>query len=254
LRYLILILALMMSGCAAVPTIKDEGKISPVTLQKNIPEPADGKIVVGVYSFSDKTGQRKDGGAIAKFSTAVTQGGETLLLKSLHDVGNGRWFRVVERVGLDNLLKERQLIRSSREEARDKTPLKTILYAGMIIEGAIVSYDTNIKTGGLGVRVLGIGPQIQWQEDIVTVSIRVVSVNTGEVLMTISSEKTILSVVGSVAVFKFYDNGTKNYETEFGVGTNEPGVYALRKAIDTAVEEMIYDGERKGLWKFKNKE
>lgn len=251
MRYLLL-LCLLLTGCAAIPDIRDEGKVSPVTLHKNIPEPADGRVVVGVYSFSDKTGQRKDSGAIAKFSTAVTQGGETLLLKSLQDVGNGKWFRVVERVGLDNLLKERQLIRSSREEAKDKTQLKTILYAGMIIEGAIVSYDTNIKTGGLGVRVLGIGPQVQWQEDIVTVSIRVVSVNTGEVLMTISSEKTILSVAGSVAVFKFYDSGTKNYETEFGVSTNEPGVYALRKAIDTAVEEMIYEGQRKGLWKFKS--
>jgi curli production assembly/transport component CsgG len=123
----------------------------------------------------------------------------------------------------------------------------------MIIEGAIVSYDTNTKTGGFGVRYLGIGPNTQYQEDMVTVSIRVVSVSTGEVLLTVNSEKKILSVAESVSVFKFYDSGTKNFENEIGVTSNEPGVYALKAAVDAAVEEMIYQGEKKNIWKFKQK-
>ena len=257
MRIVILFLLLCLSGCVAAPVKfqKDDAQVSAATTTKReIPEPANGKIVVGVYSFTDKTGQRKDGGNIAKLSSAVTQGGETLLLKSLQDVGDGKWFRVVERVGLDNLLKERQLIRSAREEVRDTTPLRTVLYAGMLIEGAIVSYDTNVRTGGFGVRYLGIGPNTQYQEDMVTVSIRVVSVSTGEVLLTVNSEKKILSVAESVAVFKFYDSGTKNFENEIGVTSNEPGVYALKSAIDNAVEEMIYQGEKKGIWKFKQKE
>jgi len=90
----------------------------------------------------------------------------------LADVGDGDWFKIVERVGLDNLLKERQLIRSAREEASDTNRLRPVLYAGMIIEGAIVSYDTNQRTGGFGWRYLGIGPNTQYQEDIVTVSLR----------------------------------------------------------------------------------
>jgi curli production assembly/transport component CsgG len=220
-------------------------------VKRKLSEPANGKIVVGVYSFTDKTGQRKDGGNIAKLSSAVTQGGETLLIKSLQDVGDGKWFRIVERVNLDNLLKERQLIRSAREEVKDVTPLRTVLYAGMLIEGAIVSYDSNVKTGGFGIRYLGIGPNTQYQEDLVTVSIRVVSVSTGEVLLTVNSEKKILSVAESVAVFKFYDSGTKSFENEFGVTSNEPGVYALKAAIQSAVEEMIIQGEKKGIWQFK---
>jgi curli production assembly/transport component CsgG len=219
-----------------------------------IPEPKSGKIVVGVYSFTDKTGQRKDGGQIAKLSSAVTQGGETLLLKSLQEAGDGKWFRVVERVNLDNLLKERQIIRSSREEAKDTSTLRTILYAGMLIEGAIVSYDSNVRTGGFGVRYLGIGPNTQYQEDMVSVSIRVVSVNTGEVLLTVNTEKKILSIATSVAIFKFFDSGTKSFENEIGVTSNEPGVYALKSAIDTAVEEMILQGEKKDLWQFKQGE
>jgi len=250
-----LILSLLLSACVASPFEIQQDKPQPIVepVKKHFPEPSNGKIVVGVYSFTDKTGQRKENGSIAKLSSAVTQGGETLLIKSLQDVGGGNWFRVVERVGLDNLLKERQLIRSAREEARDTTSLRTILYAGMIIEGAIVSYDTNIKTGGAGVRYLGIGPNTQYQEDLVTVSIRVVSVNTGEVLLTVNSEKKILSVAQSLAVFKFYDSGTKNFESEIGATSNEPGVYALKAAIQSAVEEMIIVGEKKGVWQFKQK-
>ena len=55
----------------------------------------------------------------------------------------------------------------------------------------------------------------------------------------------------SVAVFKFYDSGTKSFENEFGVTSNEPGVYALKAAIQSAVEEMIILGEIKGIWQFK---
>jgi curli production assembly/transport component CsgG len=253
MRIIIFALILCLCGCVGSPikSQSDKPQVIVEPVMKKLPEPADGKIVVGVYSFTDKTGQRKDGGSIAKLSSAVTQGGETLLIKSLQDSGDGKWFRVVERVNLDNLLKERQLIRSAREEARDNTSLRTILYAGMIIEGAIVSYDTNVKTGGFGFQYLGIGPNTQYQEDLVTVSIRVVSVNTGEVLLTVNSEKRILSVAQSIAIFKFIDSGTQNIESEIGVTSNEPGVYALKSAIQTAVDEMIIQGEKKGIWKFK---
>jgi curli production assembly/transport component CsgG len=253
MKILVLFLLLCLTGCVGFPVKFQQDKSQPITepVKRKLSEPANGKIVVGVYSFTDKTGQRKDGGNTAKLSSAVTQGGETLLIKSLQDVGDGKWFRIVERVNLDNLLKERQLIRSAREEVKDVTPLRTVLYAGMLIEGAIVSYDTNVKTGGFGIRYLGIGPNTQYQEDLVTVSIRVVSVSTGEVLLTVNSEKKILSVAESVAVFKFYDSGTKSFENEFGVTSNEPGVYALKAAIQSAVEEMIILGEIKGIWQFK---
>lgn len=216
-----------------------------------MPLPKDGKIVVAVYSFMDKTGQRKDSGTIAKLSSAVTQGGESILLKSLEDAGNGMWFRVVERVGLDNLLKERQLIRSARDEAKDDKQISPILYAGMIIEGAIVSYDTNVRTGGIGVRYLGIGPDTQYQEDMVTVSLRAISTQTGEVLLTVNVQKTILSYTLGIAIFKFFDAGTQSFENEIGATKTEPGIYALKSALDLAVKEMIIQGEHKRLWNFK---
>ena len=257
MKKLLLIFALILSGCSAYPVkfTPDDAELSPSFNKKvTLPEPQQGKVIVAVYSFTDKTGQRKDSASIAKLSSAVTQGGEAILLKSLEDAGDGKWFRIVERVGLDNLLKERQLIRSARDEAKDPTGIRPILYAGMILEGAIVSYDTNTKTGGFGVRYMGIGPSTQYQEDTVTVSLRVVSTQTGEVLMTINTQKTVLSYSTTVSTFVFFKDGTQAFENEIGMSKTEPGILALKAAVDMAVEQMIIQGEKKNLWKFKQKE
>ncbi len=249
------VVIMSLSGCAfPVYPIKythDEPKVLKPTYTKLLPEPKNGKVIVAVYSFADKTGQRKDSGMVAKLSSAVTQGAESILIKSLQEVGDRHWFRVVERVGLDNLLKERQLIRSSREEVKDDTELRPIIYAGMLIEGSIVAYDTNVKTGGMGARWLGVGPSTQYQEDLVTVSIRAISVQTGEILMTINAQKAVLSVATNVSTFKFLEQGTANLEAEVGVTSNEPGLYCLQRAIETAVEEMVYEGKKLGVWDFK---
>jgi curli production assembly/transport component CsgG len=245
-----------LTGCVSWPMQfePEEAEIVEATKFKiPFPEPASGQpIVVAVYAFTDKTGQRKDSPTIAKLSSAVTQGAESLLLKALSDVGNGKWFRIVERVGLDNLLKERQLIRSARDESKEPNILRPILYAGMIIEGSIVSYDTNKRTGGFGVRYLGIGPMTQYQEDMVTVSLRAVNVQTGEVILTVNTQKTILSVATSISTFKFYDQGRSSFEGEIGSTSTEPGIYAVKAAIDLAVEELVYQGQRKNLWQFKH--
>jgi curli production assembly/transport component CsgG len=250
-----LLLSLLLTGCVAPPIVtgtQEAEAVAPTKFKRPFPSPESGQpIIVAVYSFTDKTGQRKDSGSVAKFSSAVTQGGESLLLKALADVGDGQWFRIVERVGLDNLLKERQLIRSAREESKETSTLRPVLYAGMIIEGAIVSYDTNKRTGGFGYRYLGVGPSTQYQEDIVTVSLRAINVQTGEVVLTVNTQKTILSVATSVATFKFFDQGTRAFENEIGSTSTEPGVYAVKAAVDLAVEDLVYQGETKGLWKFR---
>ena len=252
----IILLCFLLTGCSTWLTPFNYWTNEPELLAvkekrtTTLPPPKDGKVVVAVYSFLDKTGQRKESANIAKFSTAVTQGGESILLKALEDAGDGMWFRVVERVGLDNLLKERQLIRSARDEVKDPAQIGSILYAGMILEGAIVSYDTNIRTGGIGLRYMGIGPDTQYQEDMVTVSLRAISTQTGEVLLTINVQKTILSYTAGVAVFKFFDMGTQSFENEVGATKTEAGIYALKSALDLAVEELIIKGEQKSLWRF----
>jgi len=209
--------------------------------------PAKTMPVVAVYQFLDKTGQRKSVDNLASFSTAVTQGGTEMVIDALKTAGQGKWFRVAERNGLDNLIRERQLIRSAREEVGED-PLQPLLFAGMIIEGGIIGYDTNLQTGGRGARYLGIGASRQYRQDQVTVSLRAVSTLTGEVLLNVQVKKTILSYGGSGDVFRFIEQGTELVEYESGVGQNESVTYATRTAIEAAVLEMVYQGQERGFW------
>tara|TARA_R110000823_G_scaffold39063_10_gene104609 strand:- start:951 stop:1691 length:741 start_codon:yes stop_codon:yes gene_type:complete len=216
----------------------------------NLP-PAEKMPVIAVYSFSDKTGQRKQKGNAAMFSTAVTQGGETMLIDALKTAGNGQWFRVVERVGIDHLTRERQIVRTTREQygEEDKTGLAPLLFAGIILEGGIIGFDTNIETGGIGARTLGVGYSQQYRRDIVTVSLRAVSTLTGEILLNVQASKTILSIADGYDVFKFVDMDTQLIEIEDGMTENESVTRSLRSCIEAAVLELIYQGEKKEFWK-----
>ena len=214
--------------------------------------PAKNKPVVAVYNFMDKTGQRKDSGT-GGFSTAVTQGGTELLIDALKTAGQGSWFRVVERNGIDALVRERQIIRTGRTEAAkvlgvEAEGIGPLLFAGMIIEGGIIGFDTNIKTGGRGARTLGINFSNAYRQDVVTVSVRAVSVLTGEILLNVQAKKSILSYGGGGDVFRFIEQGTQLIEFEDGVGNNESVTYAVRAAIEAAVLEMVYQGHDRGFW------
>lgn len=216
----------------------------------NVP-PAKSMPVVAVYGFTDKTGQRKARDGIADFSTAVTQGGTEMLIDALKTAGGGTWFRVVERQGIDNLIRERQIIRSTRKEYADEKSkgVGPLLFAGMVIEGGIIGYDTNTLTGGRGARTLGIGFSRKYRKDVVTVSIRAVSVLTGEVLLNVQAKKSILSYGSGGDLFRYYEEGTQLVEYEDGVGNNESVTYAVRTAIEAAVLELIYQGHDRSLWK-----
>jgi len=210
--------------------------------------------VVAVYpsSFTDQTGQRKSNSSFALFSTAVTQQPSALLIRALKHASNGEFFRVVERVGLDNLTKERQLIRSAREQLADNEESKSVpplLFAGVLLEGAVIAYDTNLATGGVGARYLGIGKSAQYRKDNITVSLRLVSVATGEILIEVMSQKTVFSYGQSEDVFRFTEMGTELVEVELGNASNESATIALMKAIEGAVLELINIGYSKEFWK-----
>ena len=256
MKLIVVALALIfLSGCASVVNIPEPE--APVLVQNlntefhTISAPSTGKLVAAVYGFTDKTGQRKPSDKMANISTAVTQGSEVWLIKALQEVGHGKWFQVVERVGLDNLTKERQIIRQARESVGDDRQLKPMLFAGVIIEGGIIGYDSNVLTGGAGVRYLGVGPSTQYRQDVITVTMRMTSTQTGEVLISTSVTKTIISSGSSMGVFKFFDMGTSSFEAEAGHTINEPVNYAVRVAIEQAVVELIKEGERRKLWSYK---
>ena len=253
-RLSLILLAALLTGCAGTMmkwSAQDPVKLEPrKSLIDKLPQLDGPPMTVAVYGFRDLTGQMKPNDRLAVFSKAVTQGSEVFLIKNLQDSKN--WFRVVERVGLDNLIKERQLIRNQREvyEGKEAKPLKPLTVAGIVIEGGIIGYDSNIRSGGNGARFLGIGASQQYRVDEVTVSLRLVSINSGEVLISTAVSKTIYSTAHNVGVLKFVDSGTKSLELESGAALNEPTTYAVRVAIEQAVYEMIMEGQRKGLWNF----
>ena len=219
-----------------------------------VPELGGDKITVAVYSFTDMTGQRKPSSKMSQLSSAVSQGTQVWVIKALQDVGNGTWFKVVERGNLDALVKERQLIRSTREVYGEKNvTLKPLLFAGLIIEGGIVGYDSNTASGGLGARFFGIGSSTEYRVDTVTVALRVIMVSTGEVLLSVATEKTSASIATRQNAFRFLDLGTRALELERGKSINEPVNYATRAAIEQAVIELVYQGANKGLWSFQGK-
>lgn len=270
---LAVLFALLISGCASVSIpgdkvcnsslmecIEEPQFIELPTYKKlrNLP-PAEVMPVVAVYKFDDLTGQRVSSDGVASFSTAVTQGAKDLLIDSLKAAGakddpKGTWFRVVERgLGLDNLVRERQIVRSTREQfATEEKPaegVQPLLFAGMILEGGVIGYDTNIETGGNGARYLGIGTTNQYRRDSVVVSLRAVSTLTGEVLLNVQTYKTILSTGVGGDVFRFLDMDTKLLELESGMTENESVTWAVRSAIEAAVLALIQQGDERGYWK-----
>jgi hypothetical protein len=126
-----------------------------------------------------------------------------------------------------------------------------MLYAGAYLTGAITGYDSNVLTGGIGARYLGIGASAEYRLDVVTVVLKLINVTSGEVELTAIVEKSIASAGIHGDVFKYLDTDTKLVEAEAGAATNEPVGYAVRKAIEKGVVEIIEMGEEKGLWKYK---
>ena len=262
-KYGIVILGLLLSGCAGQnitqEVIEKEADAPEIITHKrfneivNIAPPSGDPIPVAVYRFQDMTGQRKPNNSYASLSSAVKQGAEVFLIKALQDAGKGKWFQPVERVGLENLVKERQLIRSQREtyEKDQAKPLVPLIVAGIMIDGGIVGYDTDITSGGIGARFLGVGADQQYRKDEVTVMLRLISVNTGEIILSTGSTKTIYSTGLNTNVMKFVDAGTKSLEFEAGSSINEPTTYAVRIAIEAAIVDMIKEGVKKKTWNYK---
>ena len=248
--------AVLLSGCAVHnPKVWEPPKFlksSPARDQlSTLPSPGQ-RVAVAVYGFTDQTGQFKPSDTVQTLSRAVTQGATSILVKTLQDTGNRQWFQVIERERLDNVLRESAVIREMRanylgEKQVNPNALPPLLFAGVLLEGGIISYDSNTKTGGSGARFLGIGGSTQYREDTVTIYLRAVSVKTGEVLSTVSVRKSIAAVGIGGNAFRFVDF-KELLELESGITYNEPDQIALSHAIEKAVYALIMEGSMTGLW------
>jgi len=257
--------ALALSGCMSLPQDGRNSmptttslayfpkKTQTQTLLNQLPAPQR-PVAIAVYGFTDQTGQFKPSAQGQTLSRAVTQGAGSMLVKALQDAGNRNWFTVVERERLDNLLKERQIIGEMRkrylgEQEVDPSALPALLFAGVLLEGGIVGYDTNTVTGGAGAAFLGIGARTEYRQDTVTVYLRAVSVRTGEVLANVTASKTIASQALGASAFKFVAF-RELLEAEAGITSNEPDQIALQQAIEKAVYGLVLEGVELDLWRF----
>jgi curli production assembly/transport component CsgG len=218
-----------------------------------LPPPAT-RLTVAVYNFQDQTGQFRSSESNQTLSRAVSQGATSILVKALQDAGNRRWFQVMERERLDNLLKERQIIREMRqrylgEDEVNPDALPSLMFAGVLLEGGVIGYDRNTLSGGAGARYLGIGGAAQYRQDTVTVYLRAVSVKTGEVLTTVVARKSVASLAVNASVFK-YVAFRELLEAETGITTNEPDQLALQQAIEKAAHSLVLEGALLGYWQF----
>lgn len=253
--YLLLLAAFMLTGCltaapkeAAKPTLLPRAQS--YTDLTNLP-PAAGRIFVSVYNIQDETGQFKPYPA-SNFSTAVPQSATAMLVSALKD---SKWFIPLERQGLQNLLNERKIIRAAQENGsvaiNNRQPLSSLVAANILIEGSIIGYESNVKSGGAGARYFGIGASTQYQLDQIAVNLRAVNVNTGEVLSSVNTSKTILSYEVQAGVFRFIDY-QRLLEGELGYTTNEPVMLCLMSAIETGVIYLVNDGITRNLWQLQN--
>ncbi|WP_027672911.1 CsgG/HfaB family protein [Rheinheimera baltica] len=239
--------ALVLSSCSLLP--KPDINISPASInpqsaimtqlqQQGRPRTA---IPVSVYAFRDQTGQYKPQANVSSFSTAVTQGATSVLTQILLESG---WFAPLEREGLQNLLTERK-IHGSNKKLAELPPLKE---ARLLFEGGIISYETNLSTGGIGAEYFGIGASELYREDQVTVYLRVIDVHSGQVLLSVSANKKVFSQELRAGLFR-YVSLNRLAEVEAGYSTNEPVQYCVKQAMESAVIELIALGQKRSFWR-----
>ncbi len=253
----ILLISLFFSGCGTYfnQPIKQQaariGETSSIYKDLNSLPLPDEPVIVGVYNFKDLTGQFKNTENGSTFSTAIPQGATTILLKALDD---SKWFTTIERENINNLFNERNIIKDTRADYENNNSngpnISPLLFAGILLEGGVVSYDTNIVTGGLGARYFGVGGSTQYREDRITVYLRAVSTKSGKILKNVYVSKTILSQAIDASLFR-YVNFQRLLEVETGITKNEPTQMALKEAIEKAVITLILEGIDAQLWSTK---
>ena len=156
------------------------------------------------------------------------------------------------------MLNERKIIRSTMMQyqaegnnSENLPPLPPLLYAGVLLEGGIISYETNLVTGGIGVRYFGLGGSAEVRQDRVTIYLRAVAVKNGKILKSVSTSKSILSREVNFGVYRFV-RVKRLLEAETGLSTNEPPSMCVLEAIEKAVYDLIIEGIEDGLWNLKN--
>lgn len=253
-RFITLLFIIFINGCASLEKLVPPGSSNAsITTATNafdelskLPKP-NGAIPVTVYSFRDQSGQYKALSTGSTFSTAVTQGATSILTQALSD---STWFIPLEREGLQNILTERKITRAANSSKTDVNKLPPLTTAKLIIEGGIISYDSNIATGGIGAGYFGISASEKYREDAISIYMRAVDVRTGQVLLSVSTSKKVLSIEVRSGLNRFV-SFKRLAEAEGGYTTNEPMHICVKQAIEKALTELVKKGIKRNIWQAK---
>jgi curli production assembly/transport component CsgG len=251
-----LLLVIVQVGCSSfveknpVPPKDNSAKLTPASATYsdliNLPPPK-GRILASVFGFRDQTGQYKKAPA-STFSTAVTQGASSMLIKAMLD---SKWFIPVEREGLQDLLTERKIIRAGYKQRNENEKLPPLMPSNVLLEGGVIAYETNVKTGGIGAKYFGIGASDLYRMDQVTVSLRAVDIRSGQILKSVFTTKTIFSYQLDTGVYRFV-KFKRLLEAEAGLTRNEPAQLCVMDAIEAAVLYLIVQGVKDNIWQLAN--
>jgi curli production assembly/transport component CsgG len=271
-RLLAAALVAALGACAngnLKPVLSERPVVGPLTdtapALEELGPPPERPIAVAVYEFPDQTGQNKPNPTYADYSRAVTQGAANIVAEALTRAGGGSWFKVVERTKLDNLLRERKLIRDTYTEDLKKKPdalISPLRFADYLVEGGIVSFENAIATGGVGATYLGIGADVRYEKFLITVTMRLVRIRNGDLVRSVTASKTLYSVglTGGLnryaSLNRLIDAGVasdnllnallKRVHVEHT--TKEPTQIAIREAIEAGVAELIRQSAPLGVW------
>jgi curli production assembly/transport component CsgG len=251
-KALLFVVVLMSAALSACTELNSVPIASPILenasiLADEVPLgiPVTPAIIVGVYQFTDQTGQR----AVldrqsSEMSSAIPQGLSSMLVQELMASGDGKWFRVVERETIPTILNERKVVVAALPDVEE--PLQPLLLPGILITGGAISYDRKVSQKFLGLGFASVNGQKKIYSDRVSVALRAVSVQTGEVLESVYVSKEVLSQMNSINVLNVVNNST--LAVEAGIVSNEPVSVAVRTAISAAVRELFIRGLARGWW------
>ncbi|MEQ1754192.1 MAG: CsgG/HfaB family protein [Micropepsaceae bacterium] len=194
--------------------------------------PATNLPVFAVGEISDKTGQVA---YYDKVGNNLTQGAAEMVMSALYKTGKAQ---LVERYDLRLPLAEVKLAEQSRLN-RPVEMFGKLPATDFIIVGALTELNYNIVTGGIGLRVAGIGGGARTAVVNVAMDLRVVNSKNFSVAYVSSLQKQIYGYEVQADVFRFFDS--TYVELEAGHVRNEPLQLGVRSVAEMAVYQIMTD-------------
>ncbi|PMH75364.1 hypothetical protein BCU63_05175, partial [Vibrio splendidus] len=166
----------------------------------------------------------------------------SMLMHSLSGLNDGKLYKVIDRTFLAQMLDERQLASISVSPKN----LGVLKVPSIVFTGGVIAYDHNNKQVAGGFFFNDFSLSSEYSMDTVTVSLRAVSVKTGEILLSSISKKTIISISAGINSYKIFDDNLM--QLEMGGSYNEPISVATRLAIEQSILDITKQALELGWW------